>query len=210
MITDAATPTRERILDAATELFGSKGYAATSVGDIEAAAGLSPRSGALYKHFPSKRELLFETVRRRGTQVGEINELVDAEMLGDARAELHVMGRMLMREIANDLPAFRIVMRESDNFPELKDEFNERVVRRGHGQAVEWLNLVAERTGVDADFEAIAVLLFAPIIEYRIIETILGRPPMDVDEARFLPVWERAAVALLAAHGLIPPEEATQ
>lgn len=64
-------------------------------------------------------------------------------MLGNARAELHVMGRMLMQEIANDLPALRIVMRESDNFPELRDEFYERVVRSGHGQAVRWLRLLA-------------------------------------------------------------------
>lgn len=205
MITEA--PTRQRIVEAAVELFGSKGYAGTSVGDIELAAGLSPRSGALYKHFPSKRDLLFETVRHRGRQVGEVTGVVDATMLGDARAELHVMGRMLMREIANDLPALRIVMRESDNFPELRDEFYDRIVRRGHGQAVEWLKLVATRTGASPDYEAVAVLLFAPIIEYRIIETILGRPPMDVDEARFLPVWERGAVALLSAHGLIPDEE---
>jgi AcrR family transcriptional regulator len=207
----AEAPTRERILDAALELFGSRGYAGTSVGDIESAAGLSPRSGALYKHFASKRDLLFETVRRRGRQVREVNEVVDAEMLGDARAELHVMGRMLMREIANDVPALRIVMRESDNFPELRDEFYDRIVRSGHGQAVEWLRLVAARAGTDADeldLEAVAVLLFAPIIEYRIIETILSRPPMDVDEARFVATWERGAVALLSAHGLLTDKEA--
>jgi hypothetical protein len=53
----------------------------------------------------------------------------------------------------------------------------------------------------------IAVLLFAPIIEYRIVETLLGRPPMDVAEARFLPAWERSSLALLASHGLVPDQE---
>jgi AcrR family transcriptional regulator len=210
MITEVRAPTRERILDAALELFGTKGYAGTSVGDIERAAGLSPRSGALYKHFPSKRDLLFETVRRRGKQVGQVTQVVDAQMLGNARAELHVMGRMLMQEIANDLPALRIVMRESDNFPELRDEFYERIVRSGHGQAVRWLRLLAQRAGVsesDLDLEAIAVLLLGPIVEYRIIEAILGRPPLDVEEPRFLAVWERSALALLATHGLVPDQE---
>ena len=38
--------------------FAAKGYAATSVADIQRASGLAPGSGALYKHFASKRELL--------------------------------------------------------------------------------------------------------------------------------------------------------
>src|SRR5690349_17475077 len=58
-------PTRERILDAAVELFGRQGYTRTSVGEIEAAAGLVPRSGGLYKHFPSKRALLEAAVTLR-------------------------------------------------------------------------------------------------------------------------------------------------
>jgi len=47
-----------RLLDAALTLFARHGYAATSVADIQQACGLSPGSGALYKHFPSKKALL--------------------------------------------------------------------------------------------------------------------------------------------------------
>ena len=64
-------PTRERILSAALELFAHQGFDATSTAQIEQAAGLSPRSGALYKHFRSKEELwhaavdsLFELLQR--------------------------------------------------------------------------------------------------------------------------------------------------
>lgn len=39
-------------------LFGEQGYAATSVAQIEAAAGLSPGAGGLYAHFRSKDALL--------------------------------------------------------------------------------------------------------------------------------------------------------
>lgn len=45
-------------------LFGERGYAATSVADIQLACGLTGGSGALYKHFASKRDLLAEGVRR--------------------------------------------------------------------------------------------------------------------------------------------------
>jgi hypothetical protein len=46
--------TRDRLLDAALALFARQD-SATSVADIQQACGLSPGSGALYKHFPSKK-----------------------------------------------------------------------------------------------------------------------------------------------------------
>ena len=50
--------TRDRVLRVAMELFGERGYAATTISMIESAAGLSPGSGSLYRHFSSKQELL--------------------------------------------------------------------------------------------------------------------------------------------------------
>jgi AcrR family transcriptional regulator len=47
--------TRERILDAAVKKFASAGYAAASVDEICAAAGVS--KGAFYHHFPSKQSV---------------------------------------------------------------------------------------------------------------------------------------------------------
>lgn len=46
---------RERILAAARDVFLDKGYAETKVGDITAAAGISPST--LYLHFSGKKEL---------------------------------------------------------------------------------------------------------------------------------------------------------
>ena len=81
-------------------------------------------------------------------------------------------------------------MREGDNFPELRDRFHERIVRRGHEQTAERLRLLAERAGVEGlDVEALAAVLLAPIISYRVLETLFGRPPSDVDEKRYLDTW---------------------
>ena len=46
---------REQILRAADDLFGRRGYAAVSLGDVAAAVGVS--KAALYHHFPSKAAL---------------------------------------------------------------------------------------------------------------------------------------------------------
>jgi AcrR family transcriptional regulator len=54
--TERSTATRRRILDAARELFASRGWAATSVDEVVRAAGVT--KGALYHHFRDKTALL--------------------------------------------------------------------------------------------------------------------------------------------------------
>ena len=49
-------PTRERILHAALQLFGEKGYLATSITDILRAADAN--AGSLYHFFPTKQDVL--------------------------------------------------------------------------------------------------------------------------------------------------------
>jgi len=53
-------PLRAQLLDAAAQVFASKGYFGTKIMDIVKAAGLS--SGAVYGRFASKDELLMEAI----------------------------------------------------------------------------------------------------------------------------------------------------
>jgi AcrR family transcriptional regulator len=59
-----AEETRERLLNAAADVFAERGYDGTRVADIASAAGVS--NAALYAHFPSKAQLLVEALRSRG------------------------------------------------------------------------------------------------------------------------------------------------
>lgn len=65
---------RDRILAAAAALFAERGYASTGVDDIGEAAGIT--GGAVYRHFPSKLELLRGViepmVRRRAARLAAV------------------------------------------------------------------------------------------------------------------------------------------
>ncbi len=57
-----ARDTKERILDAALELFARCGYLGTSMSDIAKQLGIT--KAALYKHYASKQEILDRIVER--------------------------------------------------------------------------------------------------------------------------------------------------
>lgn len=57
-----AGETKERILEAALELFAQSGYSGTSMNDIAKQMGIT--KGALYKHYTGKQEILDRIVER--------------------------------------------------------------------------------------------------------------------------------------------------
>lgn len=63
------TDTKQKILDAAEELFGEQGYSATSMRNIISTAGVN--LAAIHYHFGSKQDLLDHIIRRK---LGPINE----------------------------------------------------------------------------------------------------------------------------------------
>src|SRR5215211_6635775 len=151
MATAAEKPTRERILDQALRLFADQGYEATSIGEIEAAAGLAPRSGALYKHFPSKRALIDAALAERFGAMDELVTRLDLMPRGDLRAELEFAGRLSLAELERERDLCRLVMKEGDRFPDLARAFHAGIVERGHTLAVEWLRARASELGREGD-----------------------------------------------------------
>jgi AcrR family transcriptional regulator len=58
--------TRDRLLEAAAEVFSEKGYEGARVGEIARRAGLT--TGAIYAQFKNKADLLQETIARWGSE----------------------------------------------------------------------------------------------------------------------------------------------
>ncbi len=200
-----ATPTRERLLDAALRLFAERGFQGTSVGDIEAAAGLTPRGGAFYKHFESKRRILEVALERHFDELDTTEAVVEFMPIGDWRAELTLLVRWSLHQLDRMQPLIRIIHREADTFPELVEEYRERIVRRGYALGSEWMKHKLKEVGLsDFDCDAYAALAVGAIVNYRVQEALLGEVPAEVSEERFvdafLTLWTTFGEATLARH----------
>jgi AcrR family transcriptional regulator len=201
MITEArdpAPPTRDRILTAALELFADRGYEGTSIGEIEAAAGLSPRSGALYKHFASKGELFEAALRQRIEAIDAFDARLELTPLGDSRAELTLIGRWALAELARERQLVRVVMRDGGRVPELAERFAATIVRRGIEISIRTLErYAAERGAVVADPEALGEVICASLVGFSLQRTLFGDDAAGVDEDRFIAAWVDSCLTII-------------
>ncbi len=91
------SPPRERILKAADDLFYRHGIRAVGVDAIAEAAGTNKMT--LYRHFPSKDDLVAEYLRQKAKRVEALWERLEAENPGDPLAQLHAW----VKHVAEDV-----------------------------------------------------------------------------------------------------------
>jgi AcrR family transcriptional regulator len=121
-----AADTRERLLQAAAEVFAARGYDGTRVADIAAAAGMS--KGAMYAHFSSKADLLVDALRTYGPRL--LADLFAADPSRSITDLLLVIGRRLPRR--RDARGYLIVealvaaRRDADVALPMRDYIGER------------------------------------------------------------------------------------
>jgi AcrR family transcriptional regulator len=103
----AFTNTRDRIESAAIQLFVEKGITATTIRDIARAVGLS--EGALYRHFASKEQLVWQLFERNYVEFAS-RLLTLAEGEATARGKLAAMIRGFCRAHDENPQLFRFLL----------------------------------------------------------------------------------------------------
>ena len=198
----AILPTPERLLQAATRLFADAGYEATTVGDIEAAVGLVPRRGTLYKHFASKEALLHAVVDARVREADAFLALAEAATAHDLGAlsdgELSELigevGRGFLRQLDNHRDLTRIVEHDGERFPEIRERIRTEVIRPGY-QAV--AHTLADFAPSGTDAPAHAALLLAALTGLRRTAWTFGSTAYNLSDRRALDAWSAQCVLLL-------------
>ena len=191
-------------MSAALELFAERGFDGTSIGEIERAAGLAPRSGALYQHFKGgKEELLRSAIEHELRAIDELGSVMEMLPLGDLRAELTLLARWNLGSLERRSALARFVRRDAARLaPELRDELYDRLVGRPYEQVVAWLGERFPRAPESPDLHALALVLVETISAYHSLRRTFGRTPDEVDDERFIAAWVETALAVARRYGI--------
>lgn len=96
---------RAQIIEAALRSFAEKGFQRTSMADIIAASGLS--AGAIYLHFPGKREITLAASRQvLSRRLGELGRIGEGDGMPDPADAI----RTLLTDLAEDIGDTRVLV----------------------------------------------------------------------------------------------------
>ena len=192
---------RDRLLAAALRLFAAKGYAATSVADIQRASGLAPGSGALYKHFGSKRELLEAAVAHRIDSIVAAREQYDAGEPGSVEQAVRTAGQLIWRNLKQSEDLLKVMLREPDELGDLDDKtwqvITDNAYQRFAGELA-----ASNRSGRTRipDPEAAAAVAIGSLSYAATLQALTGRLPGNIDEDRYFEAWVNQTLSVLAQY----------
>ncbi|HEY5698362.1 MAG TPA: helix-turn-helix domain-containing protein [Acidimicrobiales bacterium] len=168
------SPTRERILDAALDLFVEQGVRGTTISDIERQVGLAAGTGSFYRHFPSKEVLLRAAVEREAAQcMAEVHRDRAAMALPDDPQEAFAArAAQTLRDMRRFDRLLRLLLAERDRVPELRDTI---VSALGASEALgPWMD------------DPVVLVTVAALAGYHQFGLVDGGPFSGVDEAEFI------------------------
>ncbi|APE36812.1 TetR family transcriptional regulator [Nocardia mangyaensis] len=202
-----ATTSRDRIMTEALRLFGERGFAKTSVAQIEQAAGLSGGSGALYRHFKSKDELLVQAVAARLEDRGDwerfltpgfsiVDMLATLSPTGSTVDKLLTLGRIGLARLDHDRDVTRILLRDNSIPAPMLEVFRQREYAVVLSTVTRGLVELAGDRAREEDWDAAAAVLVGALAHFWMMRDIFdGGHPAGIDTDRYL----RATAELVAA-----------
>jgi AcrR family transcriptional regulator len=180
--------TRDRILDAAMELFGQHGYKGTPITAIETAVGLTPGAGGVYRHFPSKQALLRAGIERHLARVDALRDIRNIfGDLGDLRVELTMLARYALAELDREADLLRIILVEARSQPELVNTAVDAFIGAAYTGFAAWLRERAKVNRKRAD--AITAVALGALFSNRLLRLVLGRDAVPVSDEAFVATW---------------------
>ncbi|MEH1900987.1 MAG: TetR/AcrR family transcriptional regulator [Nostoc sp.] len=167
----AITPKQEQILQGAIRVFLKEGYARTSMDRVSAEAGVSKQT--IYSHFQDK-EGLFKALIERLTLACFQSIFCTEKLHGEPAILLRQVAEIYLTKVADNpdyLALLRLIITESQNFPELAKLYTKTVVQRGRQMLSQYFGSHPE-LGI-TDPEAMAQIFFGSLVSYVIVQEVL-------------------------------------
>lgn len=191
--------TRERLVTEAMRLFSQHGFKATSVAQIEAAAGLAPGSGALYHHFKSKESLLEAGIDRQLDRRGAMQDIRTLfGGLNDLTTELTLLGRYLLTVLDDESQLLQIAARTP---VEQSTRLNDAYAALVEGLSAElcgWVHTWAPGL-TDAEAGRIAAIGVDALVGHRATRVLFHTPTTQLTDADYLAEWTTLLAGRISA-----------
>lgn len=186
MVTDER-PTRERIMQSALELFCDRGFDRTSVAEIEEAAGLSRGSGAFYRHFETKEEVLKAVIDDIVAGREQMESMMEMVSLGDLEAEARLLLDRGLKLMEPGQKLYLTLLPLSEELPELFGQLHDRIIRPSYDTAVKWIRQKQEEGALEVeDPEAVAAVVVNALAQYRQEIELFGHLPTEATREDYL------------------------
>ncbi|MFO1147935.1 MAG: TetR/AcrR family transcriptional regulator [Alsobacter sp.] len=187
---------RAAILDAALDVFSSRGYAEARLDDIAAAAAIG--KGTIYLHFRDKQDLFEQLLKSAALPVLDLASSLATRPDTPTRTILTAVVELFRREVLGTRrrEVLRLIIAEGGRFPELAAFYHREVVSRGLSLLTTVLDRGVARGEVDAAYARHPQLVMAPLIMALLWDALFS--PVDP-----LPVEDllREHVRLVASGG---------
>jgi AcrR family transcriptional regulator len=189
---------KEALQNIAVNLFVSKGFKETSIGDIEEAAGLKRRAGGFYRHFKSKEAVLHDGLQGMVSAIVAETALDEVLAQPDVRGELLYIANRLLDHSAEFRMLRLLLQREAHKLPELRKMLHASNLKLVQQDLIPWMTHAMRRAGRTEDVRAFALLVFGPVLAY-LVSLDRNRPAFDLEQDGMLDVWADFWAPQLAA-----------
>ena len=190
-------PTAQRLIATAMHLFAEEGVAAVPITRIEKEAGLAPGSGAFYKHFRSKAEVLDAAVAdaaATSADGAQVFAALEGLALRD-QARLIARGTWMVFDVHRDL--FLVMVRERDQRPSTYTHEPSGWPGDGPAFVAAWLEAKVESAELAVrDPRATALALLDALTFFWLQRATESETPYGVDDERFLDAWVEMVAGL--------------
>jgi AcrR family transcriptional regulator len=191
----ASNQKQEQILQGAMQVFLRDGYAGTSMDRVSAEAGVSKQT--IYSHFQDK-EGLFKALIERVTIASFRGLFCTEDLHGEPAIILREIAETYFTKVADNpeyLALFRLIITESQRFPELAKLYTQTVIQRGRKLLSQYFASHPE-LGIN-DPEATAQIFFGSLVSYVMVQEMLyGKEMMSISRDRILD----SLMSLVLAH----------